>query len=362
MSTPRPGSEAYWSALADQHGSASRLSKTNRADTENGRHSPSRDWTLGRPLTERDGVTLRTEVRDYYDITGDRACSWEDAVTAWRAYIEDKRDVRTVFENQHGERASGSKPHRFHPDYADKQYAKLKDLERGISEAYGRRLHTAMLTFTASSRPDGEPLPPVDHLDGLLESWDAIRRALDRQLDGRRYERLAILEPHKSGYLHCHMAVFVDGRVTRETFGPVIEAHVRNCDLAAWDAHDLDDDTTISVRHAGRDRDLDDDGALDELAIYLAEYLGTYGEEALDQAEHVQMANAVLWATGRQRWRPSNGAQSYMATQPREADSDWRLVGIERDDEFYPAIEGSGGVETFTTSTDRGPPNPPPPD
>ena len=355
MSEPRPGTEGYWSALADQHGSASRLSKTNRADAENGVYGPSRGRTLAQPLTERDGVTLRTEVRDYYDMTGDRPRSWEGTLEAWRAYIEDKRDVEAVFENELGDRATGSKPHRFHPDYADKQYAKLKDLECGISEAYGRRLHTAMLTFTASSRPDGDPLPPVDHLDGLLESWDAVRRALDRVLDGHRYERLAILEPHKSGYLHCHMAVFVDGAVDRATFAPVIEAHVRNCDLAEPEAHAVDDDSTISVRHAGRDRDLDDDGALDELAIYLAEYLGTYGEEALDQAEHVQMANAVLWATGRQRWRPSNGAQSYMATEPREADSDWRLVGIEKDEEFYPAEAGSGGVETFVTSTDPPP-------
>jgi hypothetical protein len=300
-------------------------------------------------------VRLRTEVRDYYDITGDRPRSWEGTVEAWRAYIEDKRDVTTVFENGLGDRATGSKPHRFHPEYADKQYAKLKDLERGISEAYGRRLHTAMLTFTASSRPEGEPLPPVDHLDGLLESWDAVRRALDRVLDGRRYERLAILEPHKSGYLHCHMAVFVEGVVTRSTFEPVIEAHVRNCDLAKPEAHAVDDDSTISVRHAGRDRDLDDDGVLDELAIYLAAYLGTYGDDPLEQPEHVQMSNAVLWATGRQRWRPSNGAQSYMAAEPRKVDSEWRLVGIENNGEFYPAEAGSGGVETFVTSTDPPP-------
>lgn len=358
MSSPQPGSETYWSDLASQEGGASRLSKTNRADAENGRHRPSRGRTLARPLTERDGVTLRTEVRDYYDITGDRARSWDGACEAWRAYIEDKRDVMTVFENEAGQRARGSKPHRFHPEYADKQYAKLKDLERGISEAYGKRLHTAMLTFTASSRPEGEPLPPVDHLDGLLESWDAIRRALDRQLDGRRYERLAILEPHKSGYLHCHMAVFVDGPVSTETFAPVIDAHVRNCDFAKSEAHDVRDDGVISVRHAGRDRDLDDDESLDELAIYLAEYLGTYGDDPLEAPEHVQMANTVLWATGRQRWRPSNGAQSYMATEPRHEESEWHLVGIEKDMEFYPAESGSGGVETFVTSTD--PPCPPP--
>jgi hypothetical protein len=301
-------------------------------------------------------VTLRQEVRRLFDVDGQRAATWNEATDRWRDYIRDKEGVQTVFEDVSGNRVKGSKPHRFHPEYADKQYAKLKDLERGISTEFGKRLHTAMLTFTASSTDgDGRPLPPVDHLDDLLDSWDAIRRALDRALDGQRYERLAILEPHKSGYLHVHMAVFVDGVVRASTFEPVIEAHVRNCDLAKWDAHDPGDDSTISVRHAGGDRD--DDESLDELAIYLAEYLGTYGDDPLEQPEHVQAANALLWATERQRWRPSNGAQSYMATEAREPDSEWSLVGIEKDDEFFPANPDNGGVDRFTTG-----PIPPPPD
>jgi hypothetical protein len=147
------------------------------------------------------------------------------------------------------------------------------------------------------------------------------------------------------------MAVFVDGRVRRSTFAPVIEAHVRNCDGAEWDAHDLDDDSTISVRHAGTDRDLGSD-ALDELAIYLAEYLGTYGEDPLDQAEHVQAANALLWATERQRWRPSNGAQEYMKTPERDTGpTTWNLVGIEKDGEVMPCGPDSGGVDRFTTGS-----------
>jgi hypothetical protein len=336
----------------------SRLSKTNRADRQKRREKPSARRSRSRPLTERAEISLRTEVRDWGALDGDRPVTWREAVDCWRDYIRDKEDVETVFEDTSGNRATGSKPHRFDPEYSDKQYAKLKDLERGISDEYGKRLHTAMLTFTASATPDGDPLPPVDHLDGLLDSWDAIRRALDRALDGRRYERLAILEPHpgdgvNNGYLHVHMAVFVDGAVRPSTFEPVIEAHVRNCDFAKPDAHDLEDESTISVRHAGADRaDQDDDSALDELAIYLAEYLGTYGDDPLDAPEHVQAANALLWATGRQRWRPSNGAQSYMATEAREPDSEWELVGIERDDEFIPADPENGGVDRFTTSWD----------
>jgi len=354
----------------------SRLSKTNRADNQNGRSERSIPESRKRPLTDCDGISLRKEVLDHDHLNRDhvdRPISWNGAITQFRDYLRDKEDVESVFENTVGDRIQGSKPHRFDPAYADKQYAKLKDLERGISEAYGKRLHTAMLTFTASSTDDsGNPLPPVDHLDGLLESWDAIRRSLDRSLDGTRYERLAILEPHKSGYIHIHMAVFVDGKVTSTDFEPVIESHVNNCDLAGWTAHDLEKDDTISVRHAGADRQPafnhalaegieHDSDQLGEIAIYLAEYLGVFDDDPLETPEHIQAANSVLWATGRQRWRPSNGAQQFMSTNPRDPDSDWQLVGIETDDEFIPCDNTGGGVETFVTGP-AGPPDPPPTD
>ena len=312
---------------------------------------------LSQPLTKRDGVTLRRDVQDFGALHGDRPLSWRESVREWREYIESKDGMKTVFENVDGDVVKAEQPHRFAPEYSDKSYAKLKDLERAISEAYGKRLHTAMLTFTASSRPDGEPIPPVDHLEELDSSWNAVTTALDRALDGKRYERLAILEPHKSGYFHIHLAVFVDGRVSRETFAPVIETHVRHCDLAEWDAHDTTDDSTISVRHAGLDRaDRDDDQVLDELAIYLAEYLGTYGDDPLDAPDHIQAANAVLWATGKQRWRPSNGAQQYMKTKPRDPSTEWELTAVEIDGEQFEIDPAAGGVDRFTTSTD------PPPD
>ena len=112
----------------------SRLSKTNRADNQNGRSQLSIPESRKRPLTDCDGISLRKEVRDLSQL-GDRPVSWNMATDRWRNYIRDKEDVQNVFENCAGDRIQGSKPHRFHPAYADKQYAKLKDLERGISEA-----------------------------------------------------------------------------------------------------------------------------------------------------------------------------------------------------------------------------------
>jgi hypothetical protein len=169
-------------------------------------------------------------------------------------------------------------------------------------------------------------------------------------MDGRRYERLAILEPHESGYLHVHIAVFVDGVVRREDFAPVIEAHLRNCDGAGEEAHDMTDRSTVSVNHVGADRSEDTIG---NLGTYLAEYLGTYSGDPLDEPEKVQMSNTVLWATGRRRWRPSNGAQAYMSTNRSDGPALWSLVGIEDGEgEYHEVQDGAGSVRVFTTGTD----------
>lgn len=332
---------------------------TNPADSGNRRQRAARAERLNRPLTERDGVSLRQEVYDYEELSGDRPVTWRETVWSYREYIRDKEDVTTVLGNaETGEQVRNQRPHRFHPDYAAKDYAKLKDLERGLRDEYGKRLHTVMLTFTASARRGDGLAGPVDHLLDLDASWSAVTRELRRRLDGRRYERLAILETHPGdgvnhGYLHIHMAVFVDGAVTRSDFAPIIEAHLRNCDHARRDAHDVRSDDTISIRRVGTERG---EETIGNLGTYLAEYLGAYGDDPLEAPGHVQMGNAVLWATGKQRWRPSNGAQQYMKhleAADDEDTSEWELIGIERDGELHECNPEDGGVETFVT-TSRG--------
>ena len=100
---------------------------TNPADSLNSGYSLSARQSRKRPLTDRDGITLRKEVRDLSNFNADRSISWNGTINRYRDYIRDKRNVSTVFENcETGERATGSTPHRFDPDYSAKQYAKLK--------------------------------------------------------------------------------------------------------------------------------------------------------------------------------------------------------------------------------------------
>jgi hypothetical protein len=169
------------------------------------------------------------------------------------------------------------------------------------------------------------------------------------------------LEPHESGYLHVHVEVFVRGPIDPEEFQPVIDAHLRNCDLAGEEAHEIvadePDESAVSVHRVGADRG---DDEIENLAAYLSEYLGTYGGDPLDQPEHQQMASAVLWATGRRRFQPDDDAREFTRYDGDDGDGgEWEMVAYAVDGEERPVDpEHNGGVDRFTTGPppDRGPP------
>jgi len=277
-----------------------------------------------------------TEVRDelaYDTMDGVSAVPWGEGVTRFQKWYDNQRSTAVVVENEQGERAGFQTPNRFSPEYREMLYAKAQSLERGLRERWGKLLHTAMVTLSASSTDDaGRPRPPVEHLEDLLESWEAVRRALSRVLDGREWEYLAILEPHESGYVHIHLGVFVKGPVVAEQFEPVLDAHLRNCPSAGPDAHQiLDEDgeeDAVSVRRASHPSRSE---GVENLGAYLAAYMaGEYGAEPSEMPENVRGFYATMWATGRQWFRPSNGAQELM--QPEEDDGvgveEWTMVGI----------------------------------
>jgi len=335
---------------------------SNRADRQIGDLAVS---TTG--LTKRDNQKLRAEAV-FDGFGGTRAVPTEEAVRRFDSWYSESREGKIVVENQYGERAGFRTPNRFTPEYREMLYAKGQSLERSLREQWGRLLHTAMITLTASTTDGhGRPRPLVDHLLDLLESWEAVRRALSRVLDGREWEYLAILEPHKSGHAHVHLGVFVKGPVVAEQFQPVLDAHVRNCPTAGEEAHQIldegGDEFAVTVHRIADERNGTLDG-LENLGAYLAAYMaGEYGLEATEMPGHVRAFYATLWATGKQWFRPSNGAQQYMqpSTEGAEADADaggpdwvgdeWEAVafapeGDVTDEETLIRIdpESSGGV------------------
>jgi len=316
------------------------------------------------------GEELREEVT-FDSLRGVEAVPWGEATERFGEWYDGQRDTKIVIENQLGERSAFRTPNRFTPEYREMLYAKAQSLERGLRERWGRLLHTAMVTLTASSTDaEGNPRPPVEHLNDLLGSWEAVRRALSRVLDGREWEYLAILEPHASGYAHVHLGVFVKGPVVAEQFRPVLDAHLRNCPTATEDAHRVVDEDgeedTVTVRQVA-DR-ANGGGGVENLGAYLAAYMaGEYGEEATEMPGHVQRFYATLWATGRQWFRPSNGAQELMQPDGDDGDGDqeeieeWRVVGLapngDLDEEVIEITpEQAGGVPRRKLKREQPPP------
>jgi hypothetical protein len=331
-----------------------RAMEKNEHDTQRAQNFELPDELEDVRLTERDGVEIRDEcaVEGY---SGKQVSKkLEDCVEEFRRWYLSYEDRYLTFQNEeNGDKKKVPCNNAFSPEYTERQYARFSDLERGLKEEYGARLHTALLSFTCSNENErGELLPPVDHLHDLEESYDAVRRALSRVLDGYRWEAVAILEPHKSGYTHIHFGVFVDGEVTEETFHPVIDSHLRNCPRAARAAHDYNSfdksERPVSVFHSGRTSN-DRTPELENLSAYLSEYLGNYGNSPLEADATTQVFYTVMWALNKQRIRPTNGAQDYMVLDEEVSDSsDWSLLGImfEVDGAIFELNEDPGTIST----------------
>jgi hypothetical protein len=277
-----------------------------------------------RPLSVQEGTTLRDEARAVKAPTGMSPLSKIGAehlepsaeiqarptyrvVREWRRWMRDYRDSHIEFVSDEGETVRAPLENSYQTDYARRYYARMKDLERGVEREY-ESLTTVMLTFTASHRnAEGRWRCPADHMSDVRDGWDTARKHLYRVLDGYRWEYARIMEPHRDGYGHLHVAVFVEAdELDAERFRPVMESHVGRVKSAGSEAHDVGREglgDTVSVS-----------GEIDNLAGYLSEYLGAFAEgTALERPVHEQVFLATTWATNTRRLDFSNGAQSLIA-------------------------------------------------
>lgn len=345
-------------------GGGSRPSLTKSADRENAGYSPSKGHLLKTPVTARDGVRLRREgTRE--TMHGTEALDVRTALHAFHDYLRDKEDVSLVFEDpETGSRVLGENAHRWTESYENREYALLCDFERGLRADYGKNATVALTTLSGSSRlEDGAPRPLLDHLDDVLEGYEPAMRAVHRELEerGLEWEYVRILEPHKSGYIHVHVGVFVRGVVPAEAFQPMMDAHVRNSPIAGEEAHQIRPDepsrSAVSLHRIGTDRET---GDLESVSSYLSEYLGTFDEDPREAPFHKQVADMALWLSGRRRRVFSQGARRYTSRALPVVESPWVFAGLEDGEgEFHEVPSGGGGVDMVTTWTaDRGPPPP----
>jgi hypothetical protein len=207
-------------------------------------------------------------------------------------------------------------------------------MERGIEEFYDD-LWTGMVTLTASN-----DAAPVDHLEDLKQGRSAALKALRRSLDDRTFDYWWALEPHESGYAHLHIAVAVEGPLVESQLRPMVDAHLRQCELAGADAHE----DAVDVR-PGRE--------ISNVAAYLNAYVGEYGESPLDAPEHVRAFNSLTWATGSRETGASRRLRKMMKAGgeiEEAAEEEWELTAVVDDDGEHPIDkEAPGGVRTFQT-------------
>jgi hypothetical protein len=314
------------------------------------------DGTARRPLSVQPGKKLREEA--VFDLsTGKQARAWWRVVNEWRDWYAGYRRSHIEFISPEGETVRGKLQNSYQPEYGNRYYAKLKQLERAFKREF-RQQTTVMLTLTASNENrKGEARCPADHMREIAEGWKTARKTLHRILDGAKWEYVRVWEPHKSGYGHMHVAVFLDGDASAAAFEPVMDSYVRNCPAAAKEAHRVDgEDAAVSVN-----------SGVENLGSYISEYIGSYGKEPLNRPISEQMFYATCWATGTRRVDFSNGAQDLISDQ-RKHDEFTRETGINTGSEFgreafgrwinrnYPGWQpeyGSGSSEASPIVDDR---------
>jgi len=161
-----------------------------------------------------------------------------------------------------------------------------------------------MLTFTCSNlNRQGEYRPVGDCMRDVISGWNTARKMLHKSLGAYDWEYARVLEPHKSGYGHIHIAVFIDSdSIEEQTFKKTMESYVDNCTAAGWEAHKPENSVSINKE-------------IESLPSYISKYIGQYGEKPTERSIEEQMFLAATWATNSRRLDFSNGAQELIADE-----------------------------------------------
>ena len=344
----------------------SRPSKTNRQERHESLNGGDSDLVSSdlpdatglRPLSVRDGVTLRDEAvviatDDGMRVSIDglpeenrpdgerKARSWYSVVNAWRDWMNSPiyRSGHIEFEGPDGGTARKQIENSYMESYSSRYYARLKDLERGVERRYDD-VTTVMLTLSASNEnANGGPRCPADHMREIAAGWNTARKQLPHILEGYNYCYARIWEPHKSGYGHQHIAIFIESDddleasslcptlsypkdVCAEDFRPFMDSYTGEVPGAGSKAHsnapcsEHDDGNGWNDAVGGCDDcrcpvSVNDD--VENMGSYISEYLGIFGEEALNRPLTEQMFYATTWATNTRRLDFGHGAQEIIS-------------------------------------------------
>jgi hypothetical protein len=249
-----------------------------------------------------------------------------EVVNKWESYIRESEDTVAVMESQEGDQYYIDQMHRFDSTYTLKQYRRIMDAQRHYADAHGSQWGAAMITLTASNTDQqGNFKPYLDHMEDLKNGYTRARNRLNKVLeDTKEWDYVAIMEPHKSGYAHIHLAVFFSGRELKtQDFKPVVRSHIKNCEGASETAHSVVNQSDYEyLKHLeteareSKERDLgcvsveyqDDENA--GIGAYVGAYLSkelNRSNSVLEAEDYLKRFYAALWVSGTQRYMTSQG-------------------------------------------------------
>jgi len=247
------------------------------------------EWTENQPDTPEFEIVPAARGEDVVDAS---ARSWGESV---RRLLE--KFARTEATTVNLEKADWRNPaehetfsieaqNRWFADYQKKYNAQidawLRELAGGERPSGGQTAATfddpsiALITRSASSKPDGDRVSPVEHANQLQASWEPTYHTLRNTLRslghdlGDDWQYIRVVEPHtgKRGnrrgvnacYPHEHIVLVVDGDVSAADLRPIIDKHVEACEWAGESAHG---DDAIEVREPDE---------LNDVAAYVSDY------------------------------------------------------------------------------------------
>jgi hypothetical protein len=162
------------------------------------------------------------------------------------------------------------------------------------------------------------------------------------------WEYARVVEHHRSGYGHVHIAIFIDGNVSEEHFRPVIDTHLRHCEPAGAGAHNYysQDSSERPISASRVDAELQPEeyenveSVVGNLGSYVAEYIGSHGTELFKRDISELAFRATCWATSTNRVDFSNGAQKMIS-----ADLDTESEPSNTDESINMDCEGQWATE-----------------
>lgn len=230
----------------------------------------------------------------------------EDAIDAHDTYVAVKRDATVVVGDEDaGEVAALPYNHRWTAEYRQMMERRLDRAERHLHRQWSVGGDTDLPVTWVSVVPDrldaaGDPRPHGDVLEDLADEWERIRRELDRQIDGGRWDYLRMLVPGPGGYPELRVAV-----------------------LGTWLLGD------VAGHPAGTELSPVGD-VVERIRGWLSGVV-VESDGDLPPADRYRIFAALLWITGKRQYSASQDLTAEMKPpdRPGSRDTDgWEYIGV----------------------------------